>query len=129
VQALVRYPLTETLSALYSGTGIWFSNRSALYWNPSSYIANAAGVELAQRRPRGFSYAARALGGIARSVEHEELDQEPIADAHTALQLIGGADLGHRSETREIGAAVMYGSGRTGAYRRFEASVYVRMMR
>ncbi len=129
VQALVRYPLTENLSALYSGTGIWFTERSTLYWNPSSYIANAAGVELAMRRPRGFSFASRVLAGAARSVEEVVVDRRPIDQTQTALQLSGGGDLSYRTESRQLGAAVTYGSGRTGSYRRFEANVYVRLLR
>lgn len=119
LQALVRYPLTPHLVALYSGTGIWFAERSPLYWDPSSYLASLAGLELATRKPRGFAFAARILAGGARSVEQVH---------QVAPQVVGGADLSYRMEAQEVGAAAAYGSGRAGDYRHLGLNLYVRLL-
>jgi tetratricopeptide (TPR) repeat protein len=128
VQAVLRYPLTTRLAAISSGIGIWFAKRSALYWDPSAYVASATGLEYATRQQRGLAYAARVLAGPARSVEVVRAGEE-IEDVRYALQLIGSGELSYRSERGELGTAISYGSGRAGEYRRLEASVYARLLR
>jgi hypothetical protein len=120
VQLAARYPLPSHLALLFAGTGIWFEERSPLYWDPRSYIAGATGLELAIRQPRGLSFGSRLLAGPARSIADE---------VETSLQISGGVDVGYRTEVRDFGAAVTYGSGRAGEYRRFEASMYVTLLR
>jgi hypothetical protein len=114
---------------IYAASGIWFAARSPLYWDPTSYIAAAAGLEYALRRPYGLSFAARALAGPARTVEEVVRRRQRIEQVGNSLQLHGGGDLSYRSATRELGLAVSYGSGRTGAYRRLEATAYLRLLR
>ena len=129
VQALMRYTLDANVSALLSANGIWFAERSPLYWDPKSYRAAAAGLELARRRSRGFSFASRVLAGVAHSEEQLISDDEPFDQNETSLHIGGGGDVSYRTATHELGAAVSYGSGRTGAYRVFEANVFVRLLR
>jgi tetratricopeptide (TPR) repeat protein len=129
IQAALRYPLTARVSAVYWGSALWFADRSELYWAPSSYVASAAGLEYARSKQRGLSFAARVLAGPARSVEEVVRAGERSDQVHTSLQVSGGLDVNYRSEVRDIGAAITYGSGRAGEYRRFEASVYARLPR
>ena len=129
IQATVRYPLAARLSALYWGSGVWFTDPSPLYWDPSSYVASTVGLEYARNQPRGFSFAARVLAGPARSVEAALQSGQRSDQVHTSLQVSGGVDASFRSDLREFGAAITYGSGRAGEYRRFEASVYARLPR
>jgi hypothetical protein len=129
VQLATRYPLTSHVSAISTATGIWFAERSPLYWDPSSYIAAAAGLELAMRRTRGLSLGARFLGGPARTVEDMLDEFGSTEQTRTTLQFNGGVDVNYRSATRDFGAMVNYGSGRAGEYRRFEASVYMSLLR
>ena len=129
VQALLRYPLTTSVAVLAAATGIWFTERTPLYWDPSSYYAGAGGLELAQRRTRGWSAAARVLGGPARSTEQVIENRNARDETNTALQLSAGGDLSYRTESRELGLAVMYGSGRAGSYRRLEANLFMRLLR
>jgi hypothetical protein len=129
LQAVLRVPLDPSLAVISAGSGTWFAERSPLYWDPSAHIAGAAGLEYADRAPRGFSFAARALAGPARTVEEAVRDRRRVDQVRSSLQLSGGVDLSYRSEAEELGIAVTYGSGRTGDYRRIEANVYVRLLR
>jgi thioredoxin-like negative regulator of GroEL len=127
--AVLRFPLDPELALIYAGSGTWFTERSPLYWDPSAHVAGAAGLEYAIRAPRGFSFAARALGGPARTVEETVLDRRRVDQVRSSLQLNGGVDLSYSSAAEELGVAVTYGSGRAGDYRRLEANVYVRLLR
>ncbi len=130
VQAVLRYPLTPHVTAMYSGSGIWFAERSALYWDPTGYLASLAGLEYATRRPRGLSFSSRLLAGPARTIEEVVRDRRRSEEVtHEALQFTGGGEVSYRSEAGELGAAVTYGSGRTGEYRRVELSVHARLLR
>ena len=129
LQVLLRYPLATSLAALGAASAIWFTERTPLYWDPSSYYAGAGGLELGQRRTRGWSAAARVLGGPARSTEQVIENRNTRDETNTALQLSAGGDLSFRTESRELGLAVMYGSGRAGSYRRFEANLFMRLLR
>jgi hypothetical protein len=132
LQGVLRWPLLSGVTLVTSVTGIWFEQRSELYWDPVSYVAGAAGLEYSVRQSQGVSLAVRALAGPARSVERIEdresgiqVDELP----HSALQLSGGAELSYRTGAGELGAALAYGSGRAGDYRRLEAMVYARRQR
>jgi tetratricopeptide (TPR) repeat protein len=129
VQAYVRHPVAPEISAVASANGIWFAERTSLYWDPIAYIAARAGFEYAVRQPRGFSFAARLLAGPAR------IDDEILRNRQTdnvrqhSLQLGGSIEVDYRTAARALGGAVTYGSGRTGEYRRLEASVHARLQR
>ena len=116
----LRYPFSRHVAGMLTGNGLWFRQRSDLYWDPQSYVAGAAGLELAVRKSHGFSLATRVLGGPARSVEDI---------VHTSWQLSGGMDLNHRTLAHDIGIAVTYGTGRADQYRRLEASFYATLLR
>jgi tetratricopeptide (TPR) repeat protein len=131
MQAFVRHPLDEYWSFLYSASSIRFDERSALYWDPASYLAHGAGVEVADREPRGFSYAVRVLPGVARSEEAAPFDapQPGVIARSYVFQLGGGGDWSYRAERWEVGAALAYGRGRAGGYERMNANVYLRLVR
>jgi hypothetical protein len=129
LQAVLRFPLDPDLAVIYSGSGVWFARRSSRYWDPLAQVAGAAGLEYASRAPRGFSFAARALAGAARTVEEVVLNRRRVDQVQSSLQLNASGDLSYHSEARELGVAVTYGSGRAGDYRRLEANVYARLLR
>jgi tetratricopeptide (TPR) repeat protein len=130
MQAVLRLPLSTHVTALTGVTGIRFTERSTLYWDPLTYWSGAAGLELAARQPRGVSAAIRVLAGPARSVEEVRVSRFRTDEVeHSVLQLGAGADLSYRSESAELGAALNYGNGRAGDYRRLEAALYVRQHR
>ena len=137
IDSYLRYPLGGSLYALYSGTGLGFAERSTIYWDPSRYSAQSAGVEYAFRRARGVSFAARVLPSYATS------DESPIVPSaipgdpgftrgpmihRSALQLGASAEIGYRVHGWEAAGAVSYGRGRAGDYQRVGASITVRMV-
>lgn len=136
IDSYLRYPLGGHLYALYSGTGLGFAQRSMVYWDPSRYSAQSAGVEYSVRHARGLSFAARVLPSYATSDEapilpaaapgDPEFVRGPIA-RRSALQLGASADLGYRVHGWEAAGAVSYGRGRAGDYQRVGASITIRM--
>jgi tetratricopeptide (TPR) repeat protein len=135
IDTYLRYPLGRNLFALYSGSGIGFAQRSTLYWDPERYAAQAAGIEYAVRRARGFSLAARVLPSYAWSDESaiipsptpgsQTVTRGPITH-RSAVQLGAAAEAGYRVHGWEGAGAVSYGRGRAGDYQRFGASVTLR---
>lgn len=121
-----RYPLTRRLSVTYAGNGISFTGRSSRYWDPENYLAHALGVEVANRRVRGLSYAGRAHAGVARS-EDSPFVRAPVEreGRSTFLQLDLGGQLGYRGEGWELAAT--YGFGMVSDYRRHDGSVLLRI--
>jgi tetratricopeptide (TPR) repeat protein len=130
VQAILRFPVTPNLFVLTAASGIRFAQRSSLYWDPIHYIAGLGGIEVASRKSRGLSVAARALAGPAYSVEEVEIDFLEFGEvSQSALQVSGGGEVSYRSEAGEVGGSATYGSGRAGAYRRLEVSLFARLRR
>ena len=137
IDSYLRYPLGGNLYALYSGTGLGFAQRSTVYWDPSRYASQSAGVEYSIRRARGLSFAARVLPSYATSDESPILPAGTLGDPgvvrgpithHSALQLGASADIGYRVHGWEAAGAVSYGRGRAGDYQRVGASVTIRMV-
>jgi tetratricopeptide (TPR) repeat protein len=126
VQLYARYPLAPRLAMIYSGSGIRFSQRSALYWDPIGYVSNATGLEYAVRRARGFTYAMQVMPGIAWTNELPS-GALPSEMRRTAAQLTGAADASYRTESWEAGAALSYNRGRAGDYQRVGATVQLRL--
>ena len=136
IESYLRYPLGGNLYALYSGSGVGFAQRSTLYWDPSRYSAQAAGIEYSIRRARGFSFAARVLPSYATSDEAPILlagalgepssSRGPIT-RRSAVQLGAGAEAAYRVHGWEAAGAVSYGRGRAGDYQRVGASITVRV--
>ena len=133
-QAYSRYRLAEHLFAVYAASTQQFAERSARYWDPTRYVANGAGVELATRRPTGFSFAARVIPGIAVSNELVSVS-DTLAPApalpdenvrRSAMQLTAGGDASYRTNAFDAGASLAYGRGRAGDYQRLGASVWIR---
>jgi hypothetical protein len=136
IESYLRYPLGGNLYALYSGSGVGFAQRSTLYWDPSRYSAQAAGMEYSIRRARGFSFAARVLPSYATSDEAPILPAGGLGDPshsrgpitrRSAVQLGAGAEAGYRVHGWEAAGAVSYGRGRAGDYQRVGASITLRM--
>lgn len=126
VQAYGRYPLSPRLSAVYSGSAISFANRSTLYWDPSSHITNAIGIQVAERRPRGFSYSASVLPGVAWAEDSPYL-RAPISGVNETRmrpQIAAAGELLYRGDGWEASAA--YGWGRLGGYERNDARIGLR---
>ena len=133
LESYARYPLAANLSAVYSGSGVAFAQRSTLYWDPRQYSAQGAGVEYAVRRARGFSFAARVIPSYAWSDESAIITSPdgsfargPIA-RHTAVQMGASAEAGYRLHGWEAAGALSYGRGRAGDYQRVGASITLRM--
>ena len=126
VQLYARYPLAPRLSMIYAGSGIRFSQRSALYWDPIGYVSNATGLEYAVRRARGLTYAMQVLPGIAWTNESPP-GALPSELRRTAAQLTGAGDASYRAESWEAGAALSYNRGRAGDYQRIGATVQLRL--
>lgn len=123
-----RYPLTPRISAIYSGNSVAFAERSPLYWDPDAHITNALGIQIAERRPRGLSYAVSVLPGAAWA-EDSPYQRAPSSGAQAnqmRFQLSAAADLRYRKEAWEL--AVSYGWGRLGDYARSDARVGVRIV-
>jgi len=128
VQAYGRYPLSRRISTIYSGNAIAFANRSPLYWDPDSHVANAVGIQVADRRRRGWSYSATVLPGTAWS-EATPYVRESLLEAQgnrLRIQLSATGELAYRARGWEATAA--YGWGRLGSYERSDARVAVRVL-
>jgi cytochrome c-type biogenesis protein CcmH/NrfG len=126
MQLYARYPLAPRLSMIYAGSGIRFSQRSSLYWDPIGYVSNATGLEYAVRRARGLTYAMQVLPGIAWT--NESLPGAlPLEMRHTATQLTGAGDASYRAESWEAALALSYNRGRAGDYQRVGAMAQVRL--
>ena len=124
LQAFARLPLRSRFSLLYAGSTTSFARSSALYWSPERYTAHSAGAELAVRRVRGLSFAARVLPGIASVRDTTVATSEP---ARSAAQIMAGLDLTWRARAWEIGGSVAYGRGRAGDYERGDLSIFARV--
>ena len=135
LQGYARYPVAPGLYVVYSATSIAFSRRSALYWDPSKYVAHGAGIEYAVRRHRGLSTAVQLLPGFASSTESQRLRSDAVPSGppeigplqeHRALQLSGSAEASYRASRWEGVAGVSYGRVRAGTYQRFAATLALR---
>jgi tetratricopeptide (TPR) repeat protein len=136
IESYLRYPLGANFYALYSGTGVGFAQRSTLYWDPSRFSAQSAGIEYAVRRVRGLSFAARILPSYAASDEAPTIPSGTPGDpsvvrgpltSHSAVQLGASAEAGYRVHGWEAAGALSYGRGRAGDYQRVGASITIRM--
>ena len=128
VQAHVRYPISRRVAAVYSGNVIAFANRSPLYWDPSSHHANLLGIQIAERRPRGVSYSASILPGVAFA-EDSPYHRAPVGDvdgSRLRLQIAAAGELVYRVDRWEANAA--YGWGRLGSYARSDARIGLRFV-
>jgi tetratricopeptide (TPR) repeat protein len=130
LQAFARHPLDRRWSVVYSASSIRFDERSARYWDPISYTAHSAGIEVGARAPSGFSYSARLLPGVARSVELSPSDAEVpgVADRRYVFQLSTAGEWSYRTARWDVGGGVAYGRGRSDGYQRFGASLTVRLL-
>ena len=128
VQAFGRYPLSPRLSAIYQGNTVGFAYRSPLYWDPSSYVASSLGLQVAERRLRGLSYALSVLPGVAYAEDTPYLRQTPteLDDARLRPQIAATGEIAYRGDGWE--AAVSYGWGRLGSYERNDARIGLRFV-
>jgi hypothetical protein len=126
MQLYARYPLAPRLAMIYAGSGIRFSQRSSLYWDPIGYLSNATGLEYAVRRARGLTYAMQVLPGIAWTNESPP-GALPSELRRTAAQLSAAGDASYRAESWEAGAGLSYNRGRAGDYQRVGATVQLRL--
>jgi hypothetical protein len=119
---LVRVPFQPHLRLIYAAGAQSFAQPSALYWSPETYLSLGLGPELSVQRTRGVSASLRILPGLASTSEHP-VDGE--GEQTSVFQLAAGASLGYRGSAWEIGGGASYGQGRTGDYRRFDATLYM----
>jgi tetratricopeptide (TPR) repeat protein len=136
LQAYVRLPLMPGVYVVYSGSRIAFADSSDRYWSPINYVSHAGGLELASHTEHGLSAAIRALPGAAWSTAaapqppptrfRDAPEQDVIH--RTVFQMNGGGDLTWRDPSWEGYAAVTYGRGRSGDYRRVEATLGFRVL-
>jgi len=130
-QATVRVPVAPGLSLLYSGVSIGFAERSALYWDPSRYVAHALGLEVGARSDDGLALTARVLPGMGRAAEGltagDPRRPEPIepGDARFVGQLAASLDLGVRRGPWRTALSAAYGTGRAGGYQRFDGALRI----
>jgi hypothetical protein len=127
VQGNARYTVSPHLALLYAGDRLAFGARSALYWTPLLYIAQAGGVELAARRRTGLSVTVRALPGVAWTEEEltfpDSLGGGVGIRRRLAPQLQAGGELLYRSPRWEMAAGLSYGRGRAGDYQQMSATI------
>jgi hypothetical protein len=123
-----RYPLARHFSAVYSGTSISYAERSQLYWDPDGYLSSAVGIDYANRRSRGVSFAAQVLLGLARAEDSPFLRAPSGQDAETGtrLQLNLASEVAYRRHRWDVVAA--YGFGRVSRYQRSDATLTVRVV-
>ena len=137
MQGYLRYPLAPAVFAVYSGYRVTFAKRSTRYWDPFNYTAHAVGVELAERDRRGFSWAVRALPGMAWS---RQLPPPPLRSIRvngrlpgvidrSAFMLGTSGEVGWRGPLWETTAAASYGLGRVGDYRRLGLTLGARVLK
>jgi tetratricopeptide (TPR) repeat protein len=140
VQGFVRLPLTPGVNVVYSGTRITFAERSTRYWDPISYDAHAVGLELGSQSYHGLSATVRALPGLAWSrdvpdsvnlagVLRNRAPRSPAFVNKRVFQLTTGGELTWRDPQWEGTAAVTYGQGRTGDYRRLGVTLGMRVFK
>lgn len=123
-----RYPLARNFSALYAGSSISYAERSQLYWDPDEYLSSGAGIGYTNRSRRGFSFAAYALLGLART-EGSPFLRAPIEQddaTSTQLQLNLASELAYRHDRWDVVAA--FGFGRVSRYERSDAAITVRVV-
>lgn len=123
-----RYPLTPRVSALYSGSAVAFAERSTLYWDPDSHITNAVGAQIAEQRPRGFSYNVRVLPGVAWAEDspYRRASSSAAQTNQMRFLLSAAGDVAYRKDRWELAAS--YGWGRLGDYARTDARVGLRVV-
>lgn len=128
-EGYARYSLVPGVAAVYSLSMIRFAERSERYWDPRSYVANALGLELATRKPRGFSAVARFLPGVAQADEVGSLALVTAGSRTRSVtgQLNASGELGYRARRWEFAVAASYGRGRSGGYQRGGANAILRV--
>jgi hypothetical protein len=133
VQGYLRVPVGPGVWAVYSGTRQTFTRRSTRYWDPLDYRSHGAGLELGDRDRRGLTWSVRALPGIAWSttdstsgVRTTRGRSAPLVHKQ-AFQLSTGGDIGWNAPHWETTAAVTYGQGRFGEYRRLGLTLGARV--
>ncbi|HEX2778142.1 MAG TPA: tetratricopeptide repeat protein, partial [Gemmatimonadaceae bacterium] len=129
VQASLRVPIAPHVSALYSGGTLGFSERSDSYWTPSRYVSHAVGVEVAVRKPTGFSGAARVLPGYGRSQESIATSgSTPIRlEPRNVPQLSASYEVGWQARRWRVLVDGSYGRGREGGYQSLTSSARVQL--
>lgn len=128
VQASVRYPISPSLSALYSGGVLGYSETSEIYWDPERYTAHALGVEYLVRADR-LSLAGRIMPGFARGSEPTIVGRDSMLVVHsgTVLHMSIGGEGAYRARGWEIAAGGGYLRGRLGGYQSFNGTLRVRV--
>jgi tetratricopeptide (TPR) repeat protein len=128
-EGLARYQLSPGIAAVYALSVLRFAERSERYWDPKSYVSNAAGLEAATRQLRGWSAAVRLLPGFAQADETGSLARVTAGTGTrtTVGQLTANGELSYRARTWELAFAGSYGRGRSGGYQRAGASAVLRV--
>ncbi|HEX5634608.1 MAG TPA: hypothetical protein VFX50_15305, partial [Gemmatimonadales bacterium] len=109
LQAALRYGLAPSLSALYSGGVLTFSDATATYWSPRYYTLHSLGLEWRRRWPRGLLIGAQGLAGV--SWYDETLPGGPDASG-SAFQWSLAGELGWQTTRWDLGVTGAYGTDR-----------------
>lgn len=125
------YPVAGRLSALYSGFGLAYSERSERYWDPRLYTAHSVGAEYAHRGPGRLTVVARALAGLGRTAESFAAAEGAVVRGatHVAPQLSGGGEATWRAASWDLSFNAGYGRGRAGEYQSLNSSLRLRLIR
>ena len=125
----LRMPINRHVSAIYYGNNIGFARSSDVYWDPRRYQSHSIGVEVAVRRPRGLSAAARVLPGIARAAESFPLavDSSIAFRPRSVSQLSAGGELEYRQNNWAVVLGAGYGRGREGGYEAMNGTLRVQL--
>ena len=128
-QGSVRVPIAPNVAALYSGGTLGFSNRSDVYWDPTRYTSHAVGIEVARRQPQGFSFAARVLPGVGRSVEQLAAPGTTTSDAsaRNVRQLLAGYEMAWTDRRWRALVDGSYARGREGGYQALNTQARLQM--
>jgi len=128
LQASLRVPIAPHVAALYSGGTLGYSERSDAYWTPSRYVSHAVGIEVAVRKPSGFSGAARVLPGYGRSQESIVAGGAPVRiEPRNVPQLSASYELGWQARGWRVSIDGAYGRGREGGYQSLTSNARVQL--
>ena len=128
IQLFGRYPLMPRVSVIYGGSSTAFAARSLLYWDPEAHVTTSVGLQLAEQRAYGLSYAMRFFPGVAWAEDspYRRTATSELGDRQMRFQVSTGGDVTWRANRWE--AAASWGWGRLGDYSRIDGRMGVRFI-
>lgn len=113
VVAGARYAVGPRLGLLYTASAAAFSEGTASYWSPASFVTQGLALDLRVNQPAGWSYGARLAPAYAWI---RETAPGRAAGLQSALQGTVTGDATWRRGSLEVGIYGGYGQDRAGTY-------------